>query len=473
MVFSSMIFLWIFLPVVLFLYFVSPSKIKNLILLIFSLIFYAWGEPKYVLLMIFSILITYLLGLLIEKYFESKRTRVIILILSILINIGLLAYFKYFNFGIEIINGIFGSNVFDVKSIMLPIGISFYTFQILSYIIDLYWGKITAQKNIINMALYISFFPQLTAGPIIKYKDLENQLSNRKISISDFASGIRRFSYGLAKKVLISNTLGITVDAIFNGSLSDLNTPIVWIGAVAYTLQIYFDFSGYSDMAIGLAKMFGFHFNENFNLPYISKSITEFWRRWHISLSTWFKEYIYIPLGGNRRGSIRTYINLMIVFFVTGLWHGASWNFVCWGIYYGIFLIIERLFLNKYIDKNKYSIVFHCYALIIIVVGWVMFRANGMQSAIKLYEIMFNLNFNETYFITQHIINYQFIFALFVGIAFCGPIQIFVKKIRKNNIKLTNFYCKYLENIVVIILLLLCICELASSSYNPFIYFRF
>ena len=341
MVFSSMIFLWLFLPLVLFFYFISNNKLKNIILLIFSLIFYAWGESKYILLMLLSIFINYLFGILIDKFRKHDK---LFLVLAVITNLGLLGYFKYFNFFVNVVNKINGETLVGFRDIVLPIGISFYTFQILSYVIDLYRKEIKVQKNILNLALYVSFFPQLIAGPIVKYKDVDNEINNRKVDLKLFASGVRRFVYGLGKKVLLSNTLALVVDTIYSYNVSQLNTPLVWIAIIAYTFQIYFDFSGYSDMAIGLGRMFGFHFLENFNLPYISQSITEFWRRWHISLSTWFKEYLYIPLGGNRKGKIRTYLNLFIVFFATGLWHGASFNFIAWGLYYGVFLIIEKLF---------------------------------------------------------------------------------------------------------------------------------
>lgn len=469
MVFSSMTFLLVFLPLISMFYFMADKKFKNLILLVFSLIFYAWGEPKYIILMVLSIIINYFIGLIIDKYSKDKKVKITTLICAIIINIGLLIYFKYYNFGIGIVNGLFHLNI-SLKDIVLPIGISFYTFQILSYVIDLYRGTIKVQKNIFNLALYVSFFPQLIAGPIVKYKDIEKEINDRKTSIEDLNYGIKRFVYGLSKKVLLANTLALTADYIFDSELSALNTPIMWLGAICYTLQIYFDFSGYSDMAIGLGRIFGFHFNENFNYPYISKSITEFWRRWHISLSTWFKEYIYIPLGGNRKGKYRTYINLMIVFLTTGLWHGASWNFVCWGIYYGIFLIIERIFLKKYLDK--YVVLPHIYTIFLFILGWVMFRAPGMKYALDLYKLMFSFDFSSTYLYSQYIFNGQFIFILIISILMCGPVQVLSKVIFEKNKDIQNKLYK-LENIFVILLFILCLLDLSSNGYNPFIYFRF
>lgn len=316
------------------------------------------------------------------------------------------------------------------------------------------------------------FFPQLIAGPIVKYKDVEKEINERKSSVDDIYYGLKRFIYGLSKKVLISNCLASMVDAVYMADINSINTPLMWLTAISYTLQIYFDFSGYSDMAIGLGRIFGFHFQENFNLPYISKSITEFWRRWHISLSTWFKEYIYIPLGGNRKGKFRTYLNLFIVFLITGLWHGASWNFVAWGIYYGVFLIIERLFLKKILDKSK--VLSHIYSLFIIVLCWVMFRAPVLKKSFIFYKILFNFNFKSTYLVTQQLINNQFVFVFIVSILLCGPIQMVYKKIEtKIKSEKTKKIIGIVENIVLIILFLLCISDLSASGYNPFIYFRF
>lgn len=382
-----------------------------------------------------------------------------------------MGYLKYYNFFAYNLNRAIGNTFIPIKNIVLPIGISFYTFQIMSYIIDLYRGDIKVQKNILNLALYISFFPQLIAGPIVKYHDIDEQLRKRTITKEKFALGIKRFVYGLSKKVIIANSVAYIADNIFNTTMS-INMGTAWLGAICYMLQIYFDFSGYSDMAIGLGKMFGFEFMENFNLPYISKSITEFWRRWHISLSTWFKEYLYIPLGGNRKGKLRTYINLGIVFFATGFWHGASWNFIAWGLYNGFFLIIERMKLKELLDKNKLKIINHIYVLLVVIIGWVLFRAETLKGALKYLKVMFIPQNVETYFDLTLLINYRSIAIIIVAILFCGIIQSGFNKL-KNKDKITKFYEKYLEIFVIFILMLTCIMMLSSSTYNPFIYFRF
>lgn len=403
---------------------------------------------------------------------NKKKNKKIVLIVSIVFNLGLLVYFKYFNFIATNIDNIIGQNVIPNKNIVLPIGISFYTFQIMSYIIDLYRGDIKVQKNLLNLALYISFFPQLIAGPIVKYKDIDEQLQKRTVTIEKFSNGIKRFVYGLAKKVIFANTLAYIADTIFNSNIEFLNMPIAWLGAICYTLQIYFDFSGYSDMAIGLGKMFGFEFMENFNLPYISESITEFWRRWHISLSTWFKEYLYIPLGGNRKGKIRTYINLLIVFLATGIWHGASWNFVVWGLFNGFFLVIERIKLKELLDKNKLKFVNHIYALLVIIFGWVLFRADTLRSALQYMKIMIIPSKQLANFDTSLIINNRNIIMIIVVILFSGILQTIFNKL-KNKEKIKEVYHRYFEVIVISLLMFISIMMLASNTYNPFIYFRF
>lgn len=470
MVFSSMTFLWIFLPILLGIYFITKEKYRNIVLLIFSLIFYAWGEPKYIVLMLISIFINYIFGILLDKAEKWKRR--LVLILAIIVDLGILGYFKYFNFFVTNINSIFGQNIINAKSIVLPIGISFYTFQIISYIFDLYRKDIKVQKNILNLALYISFFPQPIAGPIVKYHDIDEQLKERTVTVEKFVAGVRRFTYGLAKKVIFANTLAFVADSVFNANIGLINMPIAWIGAICYMLQIYFDFSGYSDMAIGLGKMFGFEFMENFNLPYVSKSITEFWRRWHISLSTWFKEYLYIPLGGNRKGKFRTYINLGIVFLATGFWHGAAWNFIAWGVYNGFFLIVERIKLKEWLDKNKFKIINLIYSLLVTIVGWVLFRANGLKEALKYLKVMFVPSKVQSYFDLSTIINGRNIAVLIVAILFAGILQSIFGRM-KNREKIKKFYETYLEGLVIGGLMFICIIMLASNTYNPFIYFRF
>ncbi len=471
MVFSSMTFLWIFLPILLGIYYISKEKYRNTILLIFSLIFYSWGEPRYIILMIFSIIINYILGIILDKSKTTIKKR-IILVIAIIFNLSLLGYFKYFNFFASNINKIFNITIIPIKDIALPIGISFYTFQIISYIFDLYKNEIKVQKNILKLSLYISFFPQLIAGPIVKYHDIEKQLNSRETTIEKFAYGIRRFVYGLSKKVILANSLAYIADYIFDINVSAINMPIAWLGAVCYMLQIYFDFSGYSDMAIGLGKMFGFDFMENFDLPYLSNSITEFWRRWHISLSTWFKEYLYIPLGGNRKGKIRTYINLSIVFLATGFWHGAAWNFIIWGIYNGLFIVLERIKLKNLLDKNKFKVINYIYTLLVVLVGWVFFRANGLKNAIKYLKVMFIPKNEVYYFDYSKIINNRYILIIFISILFAGIVQKLFKKL-KNREKIMKFYNKYIESIVILMLMFICIIMLASNTYNPFIYFRF
>lgn len=464
MVFSSLIFLWFFLPIILIGYYIVQNKFKNIFLLLGSLIFYAWGEPKYIFLMIGLILINYGIGILIDKY---ERKRKLLLVSAVIINISVLGYFKYLNFFIEIINTYAGKAI-ELREIKLPIGISFFTFQILSYVIDLYRGQYKAQKNIINLALYISFFPQLIAGPIVKYKDINEQLDNRVLSYEQIANGIRRFIYGLGKKVIIANTVAQCVDTIYALEYIELGGGIAWVGAVLYTLQIYYDFSGYSDMAIGLGKMFGFKFHENFIYPYLSCSIQEFWQRWHISLGAWFREYIYIPLGGNRKGKLRTYFNLLVVFFTTGLWHGASFNFIIWGIYHGLFQIIERLGVKKFLAKHK--VISHMYAIIVIVFGWVVFRADNLAQAYEMIKRMIlPWKYKDIPGLMLKMIGRKTLLIILLGILGSGLIQLLLQKVEIPK-KGKNLY---LEIIYCVIMFILCIAMLASNTYNPFIYFRF
>ncbi len=464
MVFSSLIFLCKFLPIMIVGYYIINDKFKNIFLLFGSLFFYAWGEPKYILLMIFSIVINWGIGLLMDKFTKYKKS---LLIIDILINLGLLGYFKYFNFFIRTLNKVSGKDILS-SEIALPIGISFFTFQIISYIVDLYHGQYRAQKNIINLALYISFFPQLIAGPIVKYKDIDKQLNDRICTLEKMGGGIRRFIYGLGKKVIISNTLAKCVDTIYGLEYTELTGFLVWSAAILYTLQIYYDFSGYSDMAIGLGKLFGFEFQENFNLPYISRSIQEFWQRWHISLGTWFKEYLYIPLGGNRKGKARTYINLSVVFFLTGLWHGASFNFILWGLYHGFFQIVERSRLKEILGRHR--IISHLYVSVIVVFGWVLFRAEGLKKAgIMVKRMLMPWKYTESNFIIQDIFESRTILIIIIAILGCGLLQAIIKKVRvEERLKNSCLDIMYCTAVFV-----LCIAMLASNTYNPFIYFRF
>lgn len=475
MVFSSTIFLWLFLPLVIIINFLAKRKYKNYILLLASLIFYAWGEPKYIIWMLISITANYFFGILIEHY-KSDRIRKLILVISVVANLSYIGYFKYYNFFGDILNSILGKEVMTLKEIALPIGISFYTFQALSYVIDVYRSKkengpLKAQRNILNVALYVSLFPQLIAGPIVKYYDIENEIYKREESVNRMAYGIKRFVYGLSKKVLISNVLAQVADGIFSGSVYDLGTTITWIGIISYTLQIYYDFSGYSDMAIGLGHMIGFTFLENFNYPYISKSISEFWKRWHISLSSWFREYLYIPLGGNRKGKKRTYINLGIVFFATGLWHGASINFIFWGLYHGFFMIVERLFLGNILKKNKFKLLNHIYTMFIVIIGWVFFRIEEFKDAIYILKIMFVKTEAINLYSLDRFVNTEVILTIILGILFSGIIQGLFPKFKSRLYNMDKI--GFIEATVLGILLFLSIMTVASGTYNPFIYFRF
>ncbi|MDU7949459.1 MULTISPECIES: MBOAT family O-acyltransferase [Clostridium] len=467
MLFSSSVFIFIFLPLVLFLYYISGKKIRNYILLLASLIFYAWGGVNYLKILMVSILINYIFGLLIDKTVDRSHLRKFILILGIILNLALLFYYKYYDFFIENINNILNMNL-ELKRIVLPIGISFFTFQGMSYIIDIYRNDGKVNKNIFSVALYISLFPQLVAGPIIKYKAVDEQIRNRKESIDYFSYGINRFVIGLGKKIIISDMLGAISDNIFllaNSSGIDMITA--WIGAICYTLQIYFDFSGYSDMAIGLGHLFGFKFPENFNYPYISRSITEFWRRWHISLSTWFKEYLYIPLGGNRRGNV--YFNLVVVFLVTGLWHGASWNFVIWGLWHGLFMIIERLIRDKAWYKKIPLIIKIFITLFIVIIGWVLFKATTLKEGLRYLSIMFGLvNFSNITFEFTYFISRKFILLIIIGIIASTPIP---KNIFNRYKGIKAF--ELMKTILIILLFIVSIIFMVNSTYSPFIYFQF
>ncbi len=464
MVFSSLIFLWLFLPITFIFYFIIKDKYQNFFLLLVSLFFYAWGEPRYILLLICSIAVNWIIGLMMEKYY-SKKT--LLLVIGIILNIGILGYFKYFNFLIDIWNKLTGRAI-EAAEVVLPIGISFFTFQILSYIIDLYRGQYKAQRNILDLALYISFFPQLIAGPIVKYKDINEQLAERKITEEKIAAGIRRFIYGLGKKVILSNIIAQCVDTIYGLEYMQLTGVLAWSGAILYTLQIYYDFSGYSDMAIGMGKMFGFDFQENFRYPYLSCSIWEFWQRWHISLGTWFKEYVYIPLGGNRKGIARTYLNLIIVFFLTGLWHGANFTFILWGIYHGVFQIIERVGFRRFLDRHK--IFAHLYACIVVIFGWVLFRADNLvQAGVMVKRMLIPWQYTETTLMMGKVFENKTIFIIIVGLLGCGFMQDLISRYKfaqkwKNSFAEMVFCCA---------VLIVCISMLASNTYNPFIYFRF
>lgn len=466
MVFSSTIFLCVYLPLVLLGYYICPKKGRNLFLLIVSLVFYAWGEPKYVFLMIFSILVNYIFGRLMDKHRENKKRLKLMLVLSVVIDIGLLSVFKYTDFIITNVNAIFGSS-FDLLNIALPIGISFYTFQAMSYTIDVYRNDVRVQKNLIDFGMYITMFPQLIAGPIVRYADVQDQLAERSVTTADFSEGVMRFVVGLGKKVLLANQMGAVWSEIYALG-GDVSALMAWTGAIAYTFQIYFDFSGYSDMAIGLGRMFGFKFPENFRYPYQSVSITDFWRRWHITLSTWFKEYLYIPLGGNRCGLARQALNLLIVWSLTGFWHGAGWNFVMWGLYYFVILFIEKLFLLKALDKLP-KLFRHVYALLLIVIGWVIFASDDVGVLLPYLGSMFGAN---------GAVGGMDVYTLFtkaVLLIICCvastelPKRLFLSATGAMNEKAAFT----IKSVMTIALLALSMILLIGDSYNPFLYFRF
>ncbi|AIQ32635.1 hypothetical protein P40081_34470 [Paenibacillus sp. FSL P4-0081] len=471
MVFSSSVFLFCFLPALLLIYYLLKESYRNGLLLIASLAFYAWGEPKFVFVIILSILINYGFGLLI--YLSKKKGHLlskITMLIGVAANCGLLFYFKYFDFFISGFNSISGLEI-PLRNIILPIGISFFTFQGLSYVIDLYLNKVDVQKNILKFALFKAFFPQLIAGPIVRYVDVHDQIDSRVTTIDDFAYGVRRFVMGLGKKVIIANTLGQVADNIFSLPADQNTSAIAWVGAICYTFQIYFDFSGYSDMAIGLARMFGFKFKENFDFPYISKSVTEFWRRWHISLSSWFKDYLYIPLGGNRKGNV--YLNLLIVFIVTGLWHGAAWNFIIWGLWHGIFLIIERVLKKKGINIHSFKIISWCYTSFIVVIGWVIFRANNLTYAVDYIKVMFGIiKPNQVGFSVGYYLSPMVITTIIIACIASVPITKYVR-VSIGEYESHSTFSQVVQNLYVALLLILCIMFLATSTYNPFIYFRF
>lgn len=463
MIFSSIPFLFFFFPIFLILYYIVPFKLKNIMLLIFSLIFYAWGEPIYIILMIFSSVVDYTNGRMIDKYQNNKTKKKLFMMFSVIINILLLGFFKYSDFLIENVNTIFSSNI-PLLNLSLPIGISFYTFQTMSYSIDVYMGNVKAEKNFLNFMTYVSMFPQLIAGPIVRYKTVQEELHKREISFEKFTDGLIRFLQGLFKKVLIANQVGYLWSIISN-DISDISTLTAWLGILAFGLQIYFDFSGYSDMAIGMGKMLGFSYPENFNYPYISKSITEFWRRWHISLSTWFKDYVYIPLGGSHCNKLKNIRNILIVWMLTGIWHGAAWNFLIWGLYFGILLIFEKFVLKKVLDKLP-SMIKHIYALFFIILGWLIFAFDDIvllkEYAIKMFSNSIFIDDSFWFYIT----NYFVIFT--IAIILSMPIYPYLKeKMKIRTLKSIIIF------IIYIVLFIITISLLISDTYNPFLYFRF
>ncbi len=461
MLFSSIAFLYAFLPCVLILYAIAPKKLKNSVLLISGLFFYAWGEPKYVFLMIFAILFNYVCGIIIGKYHE-KITAKITLCLSVTANIGMLGLFKYTDFFIDSFNGLFGMEI-PLLKIALPVGISFYTFQILSYVIDVYRGTAQVQKNIISLGAYVVMFPQLVAGPIVRYTDVNKSLNSRIHTVERTAEGVRRFVIGLSKKVLIANSLGIFCEN-FKAS-DDKSVLFYWLYAIAFSLQIYYDFSGYSDMAIGLGKFFDFDFMENFDYPFISKSVTEFWRRWHRSLGQWFRDYLYIPLGGSRTAKLKRLRNIFIVWLATGLWHGAAWNFLIWGLYFGVLLVIEKLWLYKHLEKSK--VLSRIYLLFIVIISFVIFSVDNMGQLTDYVPSMFG--FGSKLISTESIYYLKSYGVLFV-ISIIGSTPV-IKKLAEKII--SKKILSYIEPIVLAVLLLVSTAYLVDSSFNPFLYFRF
>lgn len=468
MIFSSITFLFYFLPISLLIYYSSPLKAKNLILLFFSLIFYVWGEPKYIYLMLLSSVLDYIIARVIDKY-RGKIQSKIALCCSVTINLSLLFFFKYTDFFIGVSNDVFKTS-FDILNLSLPIGISFYTFQTMSYSIDVYRGEAPVQKNIISLATYVSLFPQLVAGPIVRYQTVADQINKREHSFSKFEEGVYRFCLGISKKVVLANNIGALWNYIKVLDYSEISLFTAWLGVISFGLQIYFDFSGYSDMAIGLGKMFGFEFLENFNYPYISKSVGEFWRRWHISLGSWFRDYVYIPLGGNRKGTVRTYINLFIVWFLTGFWHGASWTFILWGLYFGILIILERLFLEKFLSKLHVSMR-HIYLILIVLIGWVFFRADNFSHAFEYIQTMMRINGGKLIDNYTYLYIHDYSFVLILSIILSTPIIPTLNN-KLGRFKDTQMYY-IIKSIVLMTIFFIVVIKLVNSTYNPFLYFKF
>jgi len=460
MVFSSLLFLFIFLPIFLMVYTIIPVKLRNLFLLIGSLFFYAWGEPIYVSIMLFSTVLDYSCGRLIDRFRNHAFLPKVGLGISIVGNVGLLCSFKYADFFINNINSALGTS-WQLLNLALPIGISFYTFQTMSYTIDLYRGKIAVQKNIITFGAYVTMFPQLIAGPIVTYSHVEKELNSRQLSLQRFGEGSLRFIEGLGKKVLLANNIGLLWDQISKTAVPELSIVGAWMGMVAFGLQLYFDFSGYSDMAIGLGHMLGFTFPENFNYPYISRSVTEFWRRWHITLGSWFREYVYIPLGGNRTNKMRFYSNLFVVWFLTGFWHGAGWNFIIWGLMFGFLMIIERSFLLKQLEKC-HGLISRTYLLITILISWVFFSHDSLTEALSYLKTMFGISSDWIDTTTCYQIS-NFYVLLILGVLFATP---FMNRL-KNKVPEWILYIFYMG------ILILSTAYLVDSTFNPFLYFRF
>ena len=469
MLFSSITFLFLFLPIMLAVYYIAPPQWKNLLLLAGSLIFYAWGEPVYIILMILSILLNYFCGMDIENKSENEAKAKRSLVFAITVNIVLLVFFKYFGFLVESTNTLFGISI-PYRELALPIGISFYTFQEISYIVDVYRGKVKAQQSLVKYALYVSMFPQLVAGPIVCYGDIEKQLTTRKISGRKLGQGAMLFIIGLSKKAVLANTLGKIFEEISSTSASNLTVLMAWLGCITYAFQIYFDFSGYSDMAIGLGRMFGFEFKKNFDVPYVSKSITEFWRRWHISLSSWFREYVYIPLGGNHVTISRNIVNLLIVWMLTGMWHGAAWNFIVWGIYYGVVLVLEKYVWGAIVDRWP-GVLQHIYALVLVLVGWVFFFSPSLGAALR---YLFAMVGGGAGFASKEVFFVILTHWLFYLLAVIGSTTLGSRLLRAILNVSENHTVRTVITLVVFFgMLAISVAYLTADTYNPFLYFRF
>ncbi len=473
MVFSSLLFLFRFLPAVLFFYYIVPKRLRNLMLFLFSMVFYAWGEPVYIVLMIVSILISYAGGIAVDAIKRAGRAGAAktAMVISLACSLSLLLFFKYADFVIGTIDSLTGAGI-AFLNLALPIGISFYTFQTMSYTIDVYRGDAKVQKNLITYGTYVVMFPQLIAGPIVRYKTIDTQLRSRKETAEEFAEGVKRFMIGLGKKVLLANNAGALWDTVSAMTVTEVPALTAWIGIAAYTFQIYFDFSAYSDMAIGLGHMFGFHFLENFNYPYISKSITEFWRRWHISLSTWFKEYVYIPLGGNRVRPLRHIFNLLVVWLLTGFWHGASWNFVLWGLYYGVILILEKYVYGKYLEKLP-GIVQHIYSMLLVMIGWEIFVFTDFSEGLQFLRALVGgfgaglANTGTVYLLYNNII------LLILLTAGCTQLPARIGKSIEQRLSDKGTVLVVVQIVFYAVIALLSLAWLVDASYNPFLYFRF
>lgn len=482
MVFSSLVFISLFLPLTLACYYLVPRFLRNTVLLLASLLFYAWGETFYVVIMLISIAMNYVFGLAVSRL-RGRPAATSAVAIAVFFNLGLLGVFKYANFIVDNINACLGGwliPAIELQPVHLPIGISFFTFQALSYVLDVHRQDARAQHNPLRLALYVALFPQLIAGPIVRYQHIEDQISARKTSVEMIARGIRRFLIGLAKKVLLANTFAFPADEIFNLPADALTASVAWFGVICYTLQIYFDFSGYSDMAIGLGRMFGFEFRENFQWPYVSKSIREFWRRWHISLSTWFRDYLYIPLGGNQRGALRTYLNLLIVFFLCGLWHGASWTFVFWGLYHGLFLVLERTRFSRFLEVLP-APMRHGYVLVVVAGGWVLFRAETLEQAINFYKAMMGIpGANPWPELLWRYLRGDILIAFAAGLIGATPflpkLRGWVRDWQERSVRWVPYRMATVGTVSVsayLLLLVGCVMSLVAGTHNPFIYFRF